>query len=257
MYMSDKMTRGPRKDLTGQRFGQLEVLGPAGSRSGRTAWRCRCDCGEETVVLGLNLVAGRTKSCGCGRARLDLAGMKYGKLTAMEPAANVGGRTAWKCVCDCGNEVVVRTDDLRSGKKRSCGCEERPRLDLTGDRYGKLTVIGRAPDIGGQAAWLCHCDCGNDTVVRMCDLRSGHTKSCGCLARRQDLTGRTFGRLTVMKRAGILGKSAAWLCSCTCHNEIVVRADNLLSGSTRSCGCLRRDLMRGRGGRHERMAAEA
>lgn len=140
--MDNRTRSGPREDLTGQRFGKLEVLGPAGSRSGRTAWRCRCDCGEETVVLGLNLRSGNTKSCGCLVRRQDLSGQRFGKLTAMEPAANVGGCTAWKCVCDCGNEVVVRTGDLRSGNTKSCGCLRR---DLIRDRRRDAAVgtIGR------------------------------------------------------------------------------------------------------------------
>lgn len=242
---------GPVRDLSGMRFGKLTVLGPTRDSAGRVAWRCRCECGNETVVLGSNLLSGRTESCGCGRARLDLAGMRFGKLTALEPAEHVGRYTAWKCRCDCGNEVVARTSSLTSGKTKSCGCLRDRRLDLTGDTYGKLTVLGRAPDVGGQAAWLCRCECGNEVVVRMCDLRTGHTKSCGCLARGEDLTGRKFGRLTVIGRAESRGRSSAWRCSCTCGKEVVVRADNLISGGTRSCGCLRKDMLskRTKGGR--------
>lgn len=243
---SGQRRTGPRKDLTGMKFGKLTVLGPARDEAGRVAWRCRCDCGNETVALPFNLHSGRTKSCGCGRARLDLAGMKFGKLTALEPAANIGQHTAWKCQCECGKEVVVRTSELRSGKARSCGCLREEKMDLTGDKYGKLTVLGRAPDAGGQAAWRCRCECGNETIVRMCDLRTGHTRSCGCLARGTDLTGRVFGRLTVMERAGSIGHNAAWRCSCTCGKEVVVRTYNLISGGTRSCGCLRREMIRKR-----------
>lgn len=235
---------GPRKDLTGMRFGKLTVLEPAGARSGRTAWLCRCDCGKETVVLTINLLAGRTKSCGCGKnPRLDLVGRRFGKLTVLEPAANIGRYTAWKCQCDCGSEITVRTNSLVTGKTKSCGCIKGEKLDLTGDKYGKLTVLGRAPDVGGQSAWRCSCDCGNETVVRMCDLRSGHTRSCGCLVRGPDLTGRRFGRLVVMGRAEDHGKSTVWLCHCDCGKDVVVRGDNLRSGGTRSCGCLRRDVM--------------
>ena len=56
----------------------------------------------------------------------------------------------------------------------------RKKLDLTGHRYGKLTVIGPAENIGTRTAWLCRCDCGRETVVRSNRLRSGHTTSCGC-----------------------------------------------------------------------------
>ena len=56
----------------------------------------------------------------------------------------------------------------------------RKKLDLTGQRYGKLTVLGPAENINGRTAWRCRCDCGQETVVRTLHLRSGHTKSCGC-----------------------------------------------------------------------------
>ena len=56
----------------------------------------------------------------------------------------------------------------------------RKKLDLTGHRYGKLTVLRAAPNIGTRTAWLCRCDCGRETVVQSNRLRSGHTDSCGC-----------------------------------------------------------------------------
>ena len=60
------MRHSTRKlDLTGQRFGKLSVLGPAENIGVQTAWRCRCDCGRETVVTTKRLRAGRTVSCGC------------------------------------------------------------------------------------------------------------------------------------------------------------------------------------------------
>ena len=61
------------------------------------------------------------------------------------------------------------------------GGHSRQKLDLTGQRYGHLTVLRPAENIGTQTAWWCLCDCGRETVVRTKRLRSGHTKSCGCL----------------------------------------------------------------------------
>ena len=55
------------------------------------------------------------------------------------------------------------------------------KLDLTGCRYGRLTVLGPAENIGNRTAWRCRCDCGKETVVQTNRLRSGHTSSCGCL----------------------------------------------------------------------------
>lgn len=57
------------KDMTGQSFGRLEVLGPAEppstSKSRHAHWRCRCHCGQEKVISGYSLRYGRTQSCGC------------------------------------------------------------------------------------------------------------------------------------------------------------------------------------------------
>ena len=53
--------------------------------------------------------------------------------------------------------------------------------DLTGQRFGKLTVIERVENVGKQTAWLCKCDCGNEKVVPAWNLVSKQTKSCGCI----------------------------------------------------------------------------
>ena len=49
----------------GKRFGMLTVLEYAGKRDGMHRWRCRCDCGNETVVGQTLLQSGKTRSCGC------------------------------------------------------------------------------------------------------------------------------------------------------------------------------------------------
>lgn len=55
-------------------------------------------------------------------------------------------------------------------------------IDLSGQRFGRLTVIERAgSDKRKNVLWLCKCDCGNTTIVNRCSLKSGNTKSCGCL----------------------------------------------------------------------------
>lgn len=57
--------------------------------------------------------------------------------------------------------------------------------DLTGQRYGRLTVIGRAPNQGRKVAWNCVCDCGNKVVVQSFNLIFGYTGSCGCYRRER------------------------------------------------------------------------
>lgn len=128
------------KDLTGQHFGRLTVLGldpePYRSPAGKTTrrWRCRCDCGKELSVL-TNALTGKsgTRSCGCARAEKtrkqasDLTGQRFGRLTVLratdlpKPEPN-GTRLGWLCRCDCGKEIVATSKSLHSGKLLSCGC---------------------------------------------------------------------------------------------------------------------------------------
>lgn len=55
------------------------------------------------------------------RVRVNLAGQKFGRLTAIEPNY-IGGRSAWLVRCDCGTEKSVNVQSLRGGRVRSCGC---------------------------------------------------------------------------------------------------------------------------------------
>lgn len=65
------------------------------------------------------------------------------------------------------------------------------RLDLTGRRFGKLTVIEQCGKdrSGKNAIWLCDCDCGGNTKATTTHLRSGHTQSCGCLKQERFIEG--------------------------------------------------------------------
>lgn len=65
------------------------------------------------------------------------------------------------------------------------GGHSRKKLDLTGQQFGKLTVLSPAENVGGRTAWLCQCSCGKQIVIKTCHLRAGHTQSCGCLALKE------------------------------------------------------------------------
>lgn len=54
-------------------------------------------------------------------------------------------------------------------------------IDITSQRFGRLTVVSRGANKGRQYGWNCVCDCGNTTHIAGASLRSGYTKSCGCL----------------------------------------------------------------------------
>jgi hypothetical protein len=73
-------------------------------------------------------------------------------------------------------------------------------VDLTGRRFGRLVVAGRAENSsGGHSRWRCICDCSNETMVHGSHLKSGHSQSCSCLpdkaiGKRSLTHGHTRGR---------------------------------------------------------------
>ena len=118
--------------------------------------------------------------------------------------------------------------------------------DLTGQKFNKLTVLYRTKAEAKGAMWLCQCECGEYKVVSSSHLTSGHTKSCGCLnekaARIKDITGQTFGRLTVVSYESSDKKGHTfWKCKCECGNEKIIRKDGLVSGIVVSCGCFQKE----------------
>lgn len=150
-------------------------------------------------------MSGKVKSCGClnhedssNRLFDDITGERFGRLVAVEvdhKAYDKSGNTAyyWTCDCDCGNTVVVQGSVLKSGHTKSCGCLQAEKsaeraadrlIDLTGKRFGMLTVLERSisKDEHGRfiGAWKCHCDCGNDTLAGGYYLQKGMITSCGC-----------------------------------------------------------------------------
>lgn len=58
-------------------------------------------------------------------------------------------------------------------------------IDLTGRKFGKLTIISRAENKHNNPAWLCKCECGTLRVVAGCSLKNGRTNSCGCYQKEQ------------------------------------------------------------------------
>lgn len=93
----------------------------------------------------------------------DITGQKFGKITAVKYL----GQGIWGTVCDCGKTKIVRIGRLKDGSTRSCGCDSFSHIkDLTGQRFGKLTVVSFAGKRNHSAYWNCRCDCRNDTVVQ-------------------------------------------------------------------------------------------
>jgi len=114
----------------------------------------------------------------------DLTGRKFGKLTAIKPVGhNSCGQILWECACECGGTSVSASSNLLRGTTRSCGCLAHLVKDLTGRKFGKLTVIRqvekKVETKNRCASWLCRCECGRETTVDSNALVTGNTKSCG------------------------------------------------------------------------------
>ncbi|MBS0990518.1 hypothetical protein JK175_01440 [Lacticaseibacillus paracasei] len=128
------------------------------------------------------------------RKRIDLTGQRFGRLTVLKrcgtytyPSGNK--RSKWLCKCDCGNICEVKSNSLKSGKK-SCGCleaenhkrfaNENRDIDISGQRYGMLTAISKVGVTKSGAAWLCKCECGNERIVSIGDLRRKRYPTIDC-----------------------------------------------------------------------------
>lgn len=120
--------------------------------------------------------------------------------------------------------------------------------DIRGQKFGRLTVLERVEDFnkGGNARWLCKCECGSETLVYGNDLVRPNqpTRSCGC-GRTECLVGNRYGRLTVVRETKKRsGSNVVRECVCDCGNTCFVSGDKLKNGNTRSCGCLATEIGR-------------
>lgn len=134
--------------------------------------------------------------------------------------------------------------------------------DLTGARFGHLTVLEKTDKTQDRyCVWRCKCDCGREIEVNTKRLKNGIVTNCGCIpkttARRgniaEDLTGRTFGYLTVLHRTENRGDRTCWLCQCDCGNEAEVTEGSLVQGKSLSCGCLKRENQKEIAGKLQRV----
>lgn len=123
----------------------------------------------------------------------------------------------------------------------------RKLIDLTGQTFGRWTVLERAENRGNQPYWVCECGCEKHTIkeIKGSALRRGESKSCGCWRHefnQKDLTNQKFGSLIAIrpteKRSG---SQVVWECLCNCGNTCYVGASNLICGHTSSCGCARKN----------------
>ena len=121
--------------------------------------------------------------------------------------------------------------------------------ELTGQRFGLLSVMGKGEPLGSRSTWRVHCLCGNERTVREDHLVAGRTKSCGCasskmrkakMEKRFNLVNQRYGSLLVVWRISSekigVSSHSRWACKCDCGGVVEVSGRSLVNGKT-SCGC--------------------
>lgn len=217
-------------NLIGEKYGLLTVLKEAEKTTTRR-WLCRCECGNEKVIRQSDLRSGKTISCGC-----------YGKQKRAE-----------------ANKKIQ--EERRENPK--------PYIDLTGQKFSRLTVLEFDLEYTKEqnkikqshfSYWKCQCDCGNIITALGVSLTNGNKQSCGCLqkevsskvmkeliqplsvvSKTAKIEGQKFGKLTVLsldiEKSG-KGNRSFWICQCECGKTKSIAYNSLVTGATKSCGCL-------------------
>ena len=145
-----------------------------------------------------------------GKKRRDLTGQRFGKLLALSfIGKDKFNRGLYLTMCDCGTIKVIVGYDLYNSSKTNCGCIRRNFVDLTGQVFGRLTVLGFSHyDKYSIHYWKVRCSCGTEKVVGGSSMVGGSVKSCGCL-RREVTSKRSKGRFVSDETRAKISKNHA------------------------------------------------
>jgi len=189
----------------------------------------------------------------------DVSGQRFGRLLVVSFAERRNGIVYYNCKCDCGKMPIVNYQRMRNGKTKSCGCFSRDinaPENLARQKFGRLTVDkAKLKENNKRQEWICKCDCGGIKIVSSSKLKSGVTRSCGCLIKNKgirtdkDLVGKRFGRLIVTSFSHSNGDSY-WNVKCDCGSDKIVKKGHLKKGETVSCGCFIKEKSTKHGMRH-------
>lgn len=187
----------------GQKIERWTIIGDAVPTSaGEQKWLCRCECGTERYVLERSLLYGGSKSCGCLRKEQaekaisisDIVGKTFGELTVLHKAEyqRKNGGVWWTCRCSCGALYDCAASLLVTGRRTRCGSKIHEKnyasVDITGQRFHRLTALYPLKERGAKKSvvWHCRCDCGNEIDVAYNNLVYCNMKSCGCRKKEHD-----------------------------------------------------------------------
>lgn len=173
---------------------------------------------------------------------------------------NKRGRTwyaSFKCP-KCGNPFEAAIEQIVSGYRKKCSlCVKKDgpvnKANLVGQTFGRLTVLeDDGTRCGRKVLWKCQCSCKDHNIIYTTTrrLKSGETKSCGCLRkevsseraknRKTNIEiGSRYGLLTVLEE-GRHDHGVYWKCKCDCSPDKIIEVKGYLltQGRIISCGCV-------------------
>jgi len=227
-----------------------------------TDWGADTGINRDTIYnrLRWGWTAARALSKPVRRLQFLVPGTKYGKWTVIGRSKKVtksGKKDKYTgCRCSCGTLRAVVTSMLVTGRATNCGCKRAPPIK-SNQCFGRWTIIRAAGSFkrGGRAV-LCRCTCGTKRVCKFSVLKTGRSRSCGCLksemaakaskARTEVIKpGTKFHRWTILrdykgKRAA--GKHRLVWAQCDCGVIKTVALPLLKRGHSKSCGCYRIEI---------------
>lgn len=188
---------------------------------------------------------------------IDLTGKKFENLIVLYRGEDIiqdgkRRRVKWHCLCNCGKEFDVISDNLKRRPNMTCNeCAkkirgESQRKNSVGNKYGKLTILEILPSSGATKV-RCMCDCGSEYIGCQADIVSGHTKSCGCLHKEvtsktntKDWTGNISEYGIEFLYQDCMNDKGQWLWKCRCGicgNLFTALPAKVNNGHITSCGC--------------------
>ena len=164
-------------------------------------------------------------------------GEKFGRWEVLGEAPKRNRRRFWKCKCECGTIKNVSVRSLCIGTSKGCRkCNDASRvIDLLGKTFGEWLVIER-DRCSDTTRWICKCSCGKTASVSTQTLVRGASKRCKLCAGYVDfdLTGKTYGSFTVVRKTAEKNTKCYWDCVCKCGRKRKIPGSSLRSQGVRN-----------------------
>lgn len=234
-------------NLINQRFGSLIVLSETpkdqrtGTRKNRPQWLCLCDCGIKINVAGWNLTSGNTKSCGCFKKKESTKRLTNIARQNKKQDPNIS--VAKRIYNNYKNKHLSFEQFYQLSQINCYFCDKKP---------SNFSNIKQYPNHNFYYNGLFKIDYNKDyeynNVVSCCkNCSKSKTTQYYSNKRHKSLIGQKFGRLTVIAAATDelkKIKNKTWKCKCDCGSKIFkyLPTSKLISGATKSCGCLKKEL---------------